>query len=463
MTPMEILLSHCALDALVDSKERYDPPRCAPETRDAIQQQIVEWILQLTLSGLVMWLTGSAGAGKSAVAQTIAERFNRLGTPSTSFFFSRISSSATRVDGDRLLPTIIYQLCLLFPEYKTSVLKQIKRDPAIFRRAREAQMAALITKPLQRFSFRRWFRELRGGCPQTLLIIIDGLDECRDPQVQCDLLRIIANAAASSRHRPLRFLIASRPEAHIARMFNHHPSFTEVGLRCIDLDEDYDASMAILAFLRQEFSKIHEHHPLRFHLDPSWPNQDTLSLIVSKSSPQFILASTAMSYVASPRHLPTLRLNAIMDILKAIPTTSQKDQPLEKLDLLYTMIFNDIEEEHRFLVQSLLGIIHLSSVKEYSLPPPTSQRLEMLLNLQNGEVCLRLEPLSSILHTPEPHLGLPIRSLHASLFDYLLNPLRSHGLMINLNYARAGLIGHCLLLGQYIRYSNIQVCSKSFY
>lgn len=437
---MELLLSHCALDALVDSNERHDPPKCAPETRDAIQEEIIAWINSLTLSGLVLWLTGSAGSGKSAIAQTIAERFMRDGTPCASFFFSRISGSATRVNGDRLLPTIIYQLALHLPEYKAAVLRAIAQDPSIFQRSRSAQVTALFTIPLQQFSIRRWFREFLGGCP-PLLIVVDGLDECRDHEVQCDLLSIIADAASSIRHRPLRFLIASRPEGHIKRAF-HQPSNCEnVGLCCIHLDHNRDASNDIMKFLHQGFRRIREEHPCRANLKYDWPGQDILDLIVSKSSPQFILASLAMIYVSSPRHQPIERLDTIMNILNTSSTAPSIDQPLERLDKLYSHVFMDVEQEHSILVQAVLGILHLASLEEYHLPPVSAVFLEETLGLRPGDVHLRLEFLASVIYLPD-NPNDPIKSLHASLFDFLLHYARSHELMLNLSHARAGLVGY---------------------
>ncbi|KAF9530764.1 hypothetical protein CPB83DRAFT_850266 [Crepidotus variabilis] len=437
---LDFLLSHCAPDALVDSKARQDPPRCAPDTREAIQKEILDWINLLTQSGLVMWLRGSAGSGKSAIAQTIAELLNNAKTPSASFFFSRISGSPTRVDGDRVLPTIIYQLCLLLPEYQDIVMKKLTQDPSLFERSRESQMDALFTKPLQQFSFRRLLRKLRQLRSVPLVIIIDGLDECRDPEIQCDLLRIIADAAASIRNRPVRFLIASRPETHITRTFDQYPDFQHSRLRSINLDADPDASMAILAFLRQEVRKIHETHPLRVHLSPSWPGQDILDLLVLKSSPQFILASTAMAYVASPKHQPTERLTTVINILNT-PISPSADRPLQKLDTLYTFIFSSVEESHLEYVQAILGIIHLSSLEEYSLPPPTMSFLEGLLKLSSGNVYLYLEPLVSVLYLPQDP-EQPIKSLHASLFDFLLNRARSCEQVLDLAYAKAGLIGY---------------------
>ncbi|KAF9530761.1 hypothetical protein CPB83DRAFT_881992 [Crepidotus variabilis] len=440
---LDYLLSHCAPDALFDSKARQDPPKCAPRTREAIQKEILDWINLHTQSGLVMWLHGSAGSGKSAIAQTIAELLNDQKTPSASFFFSRISGSPTRVDGDRLLPTIIYQLCLLLPEYRDTVKRKLQKDPTIFEKSHGAQMTTLVTKVLQQFSFRRILREFYNGRPVPLVIIIDGLDECRDPQMQCKLLSVIADASASIRRRPVRFFIASRPETHITRIFDQHPNFQHLRLRRINLDDDPDASMAILVFLRQEFQKIHQTHPLGIHLEPSWPDQDIIDFLVSKSSPQFILASTAMSYVGSPKHRPTERLTAVMNVLSA-PTFPLDDQPLQRMDALYTFIFSGVDKDRRDIVQAILGIIHLSSLREYHLPPPVMSFLEESLGLSPGDIYLYLEPLMSVLYLPKDP-EQPVKSTHASLYDFLLNPARSHNLVLDLIYARAGLIGYYFL------------------
>ena len=57
-----------------------------------------------------------------------------------------------------------------------------------------------------------------AGRPPTssdpYLIVIDGLDECADPQVQTGILRSISKAVKRCQF-PLKFLIASRPEPHL--------------------------------------------------------------------------------------------------------------------------------------------------------------------------------------------------------------------------------------------------------
>ncbi|KAJ7845298.1 hypothetical protein B0H13DRAFT_1476554, partial [Mycena leptocephala] len=50
-----------------------DSPQCHPHTRTAVQGTIQAWADEDSAAPSVMWLYGPAGAGKSAIAQTMAE------------------------------------------------------------------------------------------------------------------------------------------------------------------------------------------------------------------------------------------------------------------------------------------------------------------------------------------------------------------------------------------------------
>ena len=82
-----------SLGAIHDSVERYPPPNCHSDTRKAVRQVILDWILSESSASSFFWLYGPAGAGKTAILQAIAEF---LCSPSESdqnfggsFFFSR--------------------------------------------------------------------------------------------------------------------------------------------------------------------------------------------------------------------------------------------------------------------------------------------------------------------------------------------------------------------------------------
>ena len=123
----------------------------------------------------MMWLYGAAGAGKTAIAGTTAEKFYDDGTLLASFFFSR--ADPTRNHAGLLVATIAYQVAVKIPTAKDVIVATIEDDPLIFSKSLEVQFAQLIFEPLQS-SFLSVPPNLRPTC----LIILDGLDECGDPE-----------------------------------------------------------------------------------------------------------------------------------------------------------------------------------------------------------------------------------------------------------------------------------------
>ena len=162
---------------------------------------------------------------------------------------------------------------------------------------------------------------------------------------------------------------------------------------------------------------------MRSYLDPSWPSVDVLAGLVKKSSGQFIYASTVVKYVSSIRHHPTDRLNVILGIQ---PPRYAHEMPFGELDALYTHIFSSIEE--RETVLPLLGF-HL-------LPrPPASlltekNPLEAFFLLNQGDLEMLFGDLSSVI---EVSYYYPLRILHASLTDFLLDAARSKEFYIDLS------------------------------
>jgi hypothetical protein len=136
--------------AFHNSGERFDPPTCHPNTRTAVTDKIMHWILGLGAddqNAVILWFYGPAGAGKSAIAQKIAEICDIETLLLASFFFSR--SDPTRCDAKSLMSTIAYQITTNFLETREMVVAAIDRDPLIFTRSLEAQVKVLIVDPLR--------------------------------------------------------------------------------------------------------------------------------------------------------------------------------------------------------------------------------------------------------------------------------------------------------------------------
>ncbi|KAJ7686248.1 hypothetical protein B0H14DRAFT_2422155, partial [Mycena olivaceomarginata] len=73
--PIQFLHRAAALGALHDSAESYPQPQCHPETRTEMLDKLYRWATG-TSSSPIRWLHGPAGAGKSAIMQTLCRRLH---------------------------------------------------------------------------------------------------------------------------------------------------------------------------------------------------------------------------------------------------------------------------------------------------------------------------------------------------------------------------------------------------
>src|SRR6188768_1216844 len=119
-------------------------------TREAIIQEILDWLKKVTKSSSILWLRGPAGHGKTALEFTIAEICKREGLLIGSFFFSNRIANCS--DGTLLFTTLAAQLMQAFPSTVRYIDKAIRHDPHIFDKALETQMKALVVEPIQRIS-----------------------------------------------------------------------------------------------------------------------------------------------------------------------------------------------------------------------------------------------------------------------------------------------------------------------
>ncbi|KAJ7791696.1 hypothetical protein B0H14DRAFT_2277052, partial [Mycena olivaceomarginata] len=151
---------------------------------------------------------GPAGAGKSAVVQSLCQKLEAENCLGVSFFFKREHPS--RGTGNKAFPTIAYQLAPCQPELKPIMTQVVEGDPSIIYRTLSLQLRKLIIEPCQ--------KTIRSPPGRPLVIVIDGLDECEGQNIQQEILRSIWSVIHQG-SLPLRFLVASRLESHIHEIF----------------------------------------------------------------------------------------------------------------------------------------------------------------------------------------------------------------------------------------------------
>ena len=151
----------------------------------------------------MLWLHGPPGVGKSAIAQTVAERLKEENKLAATFFFSRRGDNN---NAHQLFTTLAWQLAIYIPETRPHIDKVLTANPLIPEKSIEAQFNDLIIDPLK----------AAGITQADRVMIIDGVDECNDRNMQVRLLAIIKDAVVNNKI-PLHIVISSRPEAQIRK------------------------------------------------------------------------------------------------------------------------------------------------------------------------------------------------------------------------------------------------------
>ncbi|KAJ7923893.1 hypothetical protein B0H13DRAFT_1602183, partial [Mycena leptocephala] len=215
-------------------------------------------------SSPILWLSGPAGSGKSAVAQSFCQKLQEEGRLGGSFFFKR--GHPSRGSAQKLFPTIAYQLALI-PLLQQIISQTIEKDPAIVDRSLSEQLQRLIIDPC-------W----KGCLSEPVTVVIDGLDEFEGEALQQEVLWLVGKMVAGRERLPVLFFIASRPESHIREAFAEQ---VLTGLhRRLNIEESF---LDVKKYLLDEFRRIHGAHRTMATVPSPWPSSEIINDLVSKS------------------------------------------------------------------------------------------------------------------------------------------------------------------------------------
>jgi len=285
------------MGAAHDYQERDPAPRCLPGTRKEVLQKIEQWAKAGSKGKNILWLHGPPGAGKSAITQTVAEICAGRGELAASFFFARTVASRNALK--HLFPTIAVQIALSAPEKRRRLDSILKNDPWIADRASGSVdlMASL-------------FQQGSALVPSSrFLVIIDALDECHGYDDQRRALEQVSHIA-NTHDLPLRFLIVSRPEAHLWEAFEEQ-HLADVAQK-LSLYGDSEARADVSTYLKSEFAAIYSsrrHRDIMESVPGPWPSEDVIDRLARKSDGYFIYASTVIRFVDEENFSPVKRLN----------------------------------------------------------------------------------------------------------------------------------------------------------
>ena len=371
---------------------------CLKGTRIAVLDEIELWTRDPNRPP-VYWLNGLAGTGKSAIAQTIAERMFADGRLGGSFFCSR--DFADRGNLQLIFPTLAVQLARKYPEFRSSLVPLVRSDPECATESLYNQMRRMIVGPLKESGI-------------STVIVIDALDECRDEEPESVILSALGWFA--SEIPGVKFFLTGRPEPHIRRGFNL-PEMVEA--RDVFVLHEIESS-EIGGDMRRLFNHWFADITRRRRGLNGWPTTEQLDRLCERAAGLFVYAMATIKFVDgdSPRDR--------LDLLLQSPESSAREGRTKfgtnvTLDSLYTSIlqqaFGDNDPEDDLSVLSILGAVILAA------NPLSPSVIATLLGFDTEAVFFHLSSLHSLLILQED-VDDSVLPFHKSFPDFITNPTR---------------------------------------
>ncbi|KIJ40495.1 hypothetical protein M422DRAFT_256455 [Sphaerobolus stellatus SS14] len=317
------------LKKLIEGKTEIDylPKDCLTGTRQHIFDKVDTW-LQDKKSNL-LWISGSPGAGKSAIASSLVSQIGHRNC--VRFFFKR--DSPYFHNPSNVWKTIAYYLSIVNIDIGIYLDKYLKENPSYLENSQCSEyFDTLIVKAFRSISLKNQ--------TQAPIIIIDALNECDTSEEQKDFLKSLANWAKLPEFS-FKIIVTSCNQKNIQDAIGY--CSYHLHIPTVDTASTQD----IQIFLKDSFQQ------LKVDLG-SFPN--AINHLAQYSAGLFIWAKLATSYIAAGT--VTERLD---DVLMNMGQLGQfKDNNLN-LDRLYAQIlhsiFVDCTEKEKNLYELTLGAL----------------------------------------------------------------------------------------------------------
>lgn len=302
---------------------------CLPGTRQSILHDAEDWLKESAHNEKnVLWIYGAPGAGKSAIATTLARKLTE-----TSLCAKVVAKRdfAGRRDPRCIWRTLAYNLARLHVGLKGSIMEiLLTRGPRYSETAPvENQFGDLIVKALQEQQF------------LFVVAVIDGLDECFtvDDEHWRALLKTIAGCADLS--QSLRLVVTSREirDIHDALETISCP----ISLTANDEKSITEAKADKRLFFKETFQDFPEY----------WHGEDVIQGLVEKAVGSFIWAKVLVEMV---KNRPDSRLE---DIISGDQLGDNGDVDLLYGRLLYETL-SPLDEKEREVSRRILATVILA-------------------------------------------------------------------------------------------------------
>jgi hypothetical protein len=417
---MKLLSQHIIQGAAHDSSARTPPPRCHPDTRVKLIARITAWFESQILQELLLWITGPAGVGKSAIVQTFAEYLAKSKSLGASVFISRPNG---RNNPHGIFITIAYQLATRIEAYRDFVVERLSLDPELLRVNMQAQFTTFIVEP--------FVEKKIGAGGKRWGILLDGLDELRGEDAQCNIIQLVSTFAHEHPDVPLVWIISSRPESHISNTFDDDEVHRSCWSEHIPIDST-DACEDVERFLRTSFEAVRKKY--RQSAPSDWPSNTDFLKLTAAASGLFVYAEVVMQFIRDADHAdPVLRLGVLLSVIDRSNAVPTKENPFVHLDALYHEVVSSIPLALWPAAKQLLSLKTHDDRFDFVLGNfKTLRGMSILLNLSRHTIYACLAKLRSTLKIPDWKAAHKegLMFLHASFADFLKDQSRSENFHI---------------------------------
>jgi hypothetical protein len=265
-----------------------------------------------------------------------------------------------------------------------------------------------------------------NGCPASLVLVIDALDECDSDNNIRIIVQLLAEARSSLTGVRLQVLLTSRPEVPIRHGFG----------QVADTEHKDVVLHDISLFLQHHLGIIAK----ECYQTDDWLGVEAIRLLVQSASGLFIWAATACRFIQEGGQFVADRLRAVLKGSSSADSSSLKDSsgsedsgtdehfeilPEQQLDSIYLTVLKSPVRRYRkqekkrwyTLIREALGAIVLLQ------SPLSAFSLGRLLRVPAEDVHRTLYELNSILNAPQ-NPNQSVRLHHPSFRDFLLNAKR---------------------------------------
>lgn len=202
----------------------------------------------------------------------------------------------------------------------------------------------------------------------------------------------------------------------------------------IFLDDEYRPENDIRRFVVAKFREIKATHHLSHNLHRNWPLNTDIDNIVTKSSGQFIYATTVMRFLENSPESPDITLEIVQGV-----QPFENHSPFAQIDAMYSYIFS--QARHPVAVKKVFAMHFISTSYDTNILGLEKVLFADLLSTMHAVATVEslISALTSIVRLERNNRSAELFFYHASLGDFLLDKSRSGVHFVDMHAARVKL------------------------